>query len=303
MLAAISERNRQRFGESTTPERALILARPSAARQALKDVRRDELDRHELAPLRATRRRALPGDPRAPGGRVTDRVQVAIPQVLVFVGGLHRSGTSLVQRCLASHPEVSGFSGTGVPEDEGQHLQSVYPQDFRLGGAGRFGFRSEARLTERSVLVSAENRARLLAEWGPHWQPGAAVGVEKSPPNVVRTRFLQALFPNAVFVIVMRHPVAVAGATRKGRRRLLSYELLVRHWVACHTILARDAPLVRNLQVVRYEHLVADPGAALAPVFAAVSLAAALAACAHQAGPERGLLRPLADVPKPPRPL
>jgi Sulfotransferase family len=198
--------------------------------------------------------------------------EAAIPPALVFVGGLHRSGTSLVHRCLASHPAVSGFSGTGVPEDEGQHLQTVYPQDFRLGGAGRFGFRSGARLTERSVLVSAENRARLLAEWGPHWQPGAAVGVEKSPPNVVRTRFLQALFPNAVFVIVVRHPVVVAGATRKGRRRLLSYELLVRHWVACHTILARDAPLVRNLQVVRYEHLVADPDTALAPVFAALSL-------------------------------
>lgn len=210
---------------------------------------------------------------------MTDRVAVAIPQVLVFVGGLHRSGTTLVQRCLALHPEVSGFSGTGVPEDEGQHLQTVYPQDFRLGGAGRFGFRSGARLTERSVLVSAENRARLLAEWGPHWQAGAAVGVEKSPPNVVRTRFLQALFPDAVFVIVVRHPVAVAGATRKGRRRLLSYELLVRHWVACHTILAGDAPLVRNLQVVRYEHLVADPDRALAPVFAAVSLTPP--ACLH----------------------
>jgi Sulfotransferase family len=203
---------------------------------------------------------------------VADRMRVAIPQVLVFVGGLHRSGTSLVHRCLALHPEVSGFSGTGVPEDEGQHLQTVYPQDFRLGGAGRFGFRSGARLTERSALVSAESRARLVAEWGPHWQQGATVGLEKSPPNVVRTRFLQALFPNAVFVIVLRHPVAVAGATRKGRRRLLSYELLVRHWVACHMILTRDAPLVRNLQVVRYEHVVADPHAALAPVFAAVSL-------------------------------
>ncbi len=70
----------------------------------------------------------------------------------------------------------------------------------------------------------------------------------------------------------MRHPVAVARATRKGRRRLLGYEPLVRHWVACHTILAGDAPLVRNLRIVRYEHLVADPIAALAPVFASVSL-------------------------------
>lgn len=53
VLAAISERNRQRFGESMTTERALILARPSAARQALKDARRGELEGRELAPLRA----------------------------------------------------------------------------------------------------------------------------------------------------------------------------------------------------------------------------------------------------------
>ena len=45
----------------------------------------------------------------------------------VFVTGLHRSGTSLLARCIAQHPQVSGFSGTGVPEDEGQLLQSVYP--------------------------------------------------------------------------------------------------------------------------------------------------------------------------------
>jgi len=95
---------------------------------------------------------------------------------------------------------------------------------------------------------------------------------EPPHPERVRMRFLQALFPSAVFVVVMRHPVAVAGATRKGRRRLLSYERLVHHWVACHAITARDAPRIRNLRIVRYEHLVADPRAALGPVFAAVSL-------------------------------
>lgn len=199
-------------------------------------------------------------------------VMVAIPPVLVFVGGLHRSGTSLVQRCLASHPDVTAFSGTGVPEDEGQHLQSVFLPDYRFGGAGRFAFEPRARLTEHSALASAESRARLVTEWAPYWRGNAAVGVEKSPPNLIRARFLQALFPDAVFVMVLRHPIAVAGATRKGRRRLLNYETLVHHWVAAHTILAADAPLIRNLHVVRYEHLVADQNAALAPVFAAAGL-------------------------------
>jgi hypothetical protein len=197
------------------------------------------------------------------------------PCRLVFVCGLHRSGTSLVHRCLSAHPDVSGFQGTGVPEDGGQHLQTVYPPAHRHGGAGLFAFRPEAALTEDSPLVSPESRETLLREWGRHWRPGAAVGVEKSPPNLVRTRFLQALFPDAVFVAVLRHPVAVAGATRKGRRRLLPYRTLVHHWVVAHSILAADARHLRNLHVVRYERFVADPAAHLERLFAAVGLAPA----------------------------
>jgi Sulfotransferase family len=196
----------------------------------------------------------------------------ALPERFVFVGGLHRSGTSLVHACLAAHPDSTGFSGTGVPEDEGQHLQTVYRPDYRFGGAGLFGFRAGAHLTERSPLASPESRERLLAEWGPHWRPGAAVGLEKSPPNLLQSRFLQALFPNAVFVVVVRHPAAVACATRKGRRLLLTYHHLVRHWLTSHRILAEDAPFLERLQIVRYEHLVADPDTAMAPVFAAAGL-------------------------------
>jgi hypothetical protein len=193
-------------------------------------------------------------------------------QVLVFVGGLHRSGTSLMHRTLAQHPDVAGMLNTGAPEDEGQHLQSVFLPDFRFGGAGRFAFDPAAHLTEHSALVSEENCARLLAQWGPHWRRGASAVVEKSPPNLIRARFLQALFPNALFVMVLRHPIAVAGATRKGRRRLLSFETLVHHWIHAHTILARDALNIRDLHVVRYEQLVADPHGALSPVFAAAGL-------------------------------
>lgn len=36
---------------------------------------------------------------------------------LVFLASPHRSGTTLLARLLAAHPEVSGFSGAGVPAD------------------------------------------------------------------------------------------------------------------------------------------------------------------------------------------
>lgn len=191
---------------------------------------------------------------------------------LVFIGGLHRSGTSVVQRSLTAHPAATGFHDTGVPEDEGQHLQSVYPAADKYGGQGLFGFSAEAHLTEASGLVTVANRDRLLQEWGRYWAPDAAVAVEKSPPNLIRARFLQALFPGSIFVMVLRHPVAVTLATRKGWRLQISYARLVEHWVNCHSILAADARHISNLHVVRYERFVADPDGELRRILAAVDL-------------------------------
>jgi hypothetical protein len=191
-------------------------------------------------------------------------------QRLVFVGGLHRSGTSLVHRCLAEHPSASGFRNTGVWEDEGQHLQTVYLPAAAHGGPGRFGFDPEAHLTETSNLVSDESRDRLLAEWGPRWNPRAHVWVEKSPPNLIRGRFLQALFPDAVFVFVIRHPAAIAVAGQKLARS--SYRSAIRHWVRCHEIAADDAAHLRRVDVIHYERFVADPDRELKRAFELIGL-------------------------------
>ena len=80
----------------------------------------------------------------------------------VFIGGLHRSGTSLLHRCLRSHPDFSGFLDLGVPEDEGQFVQSVYPRKY--GGPGLFAFHPAAHITESSPLVTDDNRRRLYEE-------------------------------------------------------------------------------------------------------------------------------------------
>jgi hypothetical protein len=182
----------------------------------------------------------------------------------VFLAGLHRSGTTLLARLLAAQPEVSGFSGTGVDEDEGQHLQTVYPAAKVWGGPGRFGFAPEAHFTEEQA--SEEKARRLFEEWSPHWDLARPVLLEKSPPNLLKTRYLQALFPNSAFVVVVRHPIAVSLATAKWRRtRRLGR--LVEHWLRCHEIFEADKPQLERVHVIRYEDLVREPDAVLRGVF------------------------------------
>jgi hypothetical protein len=173
------------------------------------------------------------------------------PARLVFVGGLHRSGTTPLATAIAAHPEVSGLHDTGVKEDEGQHLQSVYPKAKLYGGAGRFALDPRSHLTEDSSLVTDQSAQQLVA-----------------------------LFPGAALVIVVRHPVVVALSTHKWRRlasrsvtRHTTHHQLVGHWMAAHDTFLRDLPHLTRTQVVRYETLVANPVAALEPVADLLGLA------------------------------
>jgi len=192
---------------------------------------------------------------------------------LVFVGGLHRSGTTPLSRALATHPSISGLRDTGVTEDEGQHLQSVYPKAGRYGGPGRFALSPQAHLTEDSPLVTPENADRLVREWLPYWDDSRELLLEKSPPNLVMGRFLQALFPGSALVVVLRHPVVVALSTVKWRRfasrhwwKHASVPDMVRHWFTAHDLLRQDAAHLSRLHVLRYEDLLADPVGRLAEI-------------------------------------
>ena len=179
----------------------------------------------------------------------------------LFIGGLHRSGTSLLHAILRAHPQISGFADTGVPEDEGQHLQSVYPIGLMFGGPGRFGFDPRAYMDETHRLATPANAARLQAEWAGYWDLRRPVLMEKTPLNLVRMRFLQALFPEAHFLLLLRHPVVVAYATRKWCASPMP--MLIEHSLRCYERAVADLPALRHAHVLKYEDLTAQPQATI----------------------------------------
>lgn len=192
---------------------------------------------------------------------VTCRPLKATPEIsdkkLVFVAGLHRSGTSVIHRLLRALDGITGFANTGHSEDEGQFLQSIVPVGMTFGGPGKFAFHPESHLTEHSEQATDKSRDTLLREWGAHWDMNQHVLLEKSPPTIVRTRFFQSLFPQAAFICVVRHPIPVSMATQKWSETSLT-ELLL-HWHVAHQRFLNDLPYLHNVLVFRYEDFIGTP--------------------------------------------
>jgi len=179
----------------------------------------------------------------------------------VFIGGLHRSGTTLLEKAIESHSEIAGHVKGVAPYMEGQLFQSIYPTDQQLGGVGRFAFNAESHLTEKSHLITDKNRKTLFKEWSTYWDLEKPILLEKSPPNGIKSRFLQELFPNSHFIFVIRHPFAVSLATQKwSKTSLLS---LIEHWITYNEIMMKDLQYIKNRTIIRYEDFVSTPNKTL----------------------------------------
>jgi hypothetical protein len=178
----------------------------------------------------------------------------------VFVCGLPRSGTSVLGRNIGRLEDCTDLRNTGVLEDEGQFLQDVYPIDGALGGAGAFGFDPRSHRTEASNLLTPENITKLLRSWEPYWDKTKAIRVEKTPGNLLATRFLQAAFPNSYFIVIRRHPVAVSMAVQKWKVSVPSLYSLFEHWLWCHQLFDQDKKHLKHVYELRYEDYVENPG-------------------------------------------
>ncbi|PVA05910.1 sulfotransferase family protein [Thalassorhabdomicrobium marinisediminis] len=179
----------------------------------------------------------------------------------LFIGGLHRSGTSLVNRLANALPGAGGITGSAAPENEGVYLQGAIPHTALSGRPMQFATNPEEHLTEAHPLNRLETRLRLDHDWDPWFAPGLDWRVEKSPVNLTRMRLLQQLFPMAQFIVVLRHPEAVAASVAAWVDAAPA--ALIDHWCEAHAQLAADLPYLHAVLILRYEGIIRAPDRAL----------------------------------------
>lgn len=224
-------------------------------------------------------------------------------KTVLFIGGPHRGGTTILWMALDAHPDISGLA-TFPPDNkkrecgEGILIQDVYPRHgigvedlmrsnqghqrkmAAMGrGTGRYALADEksVHLTESDERVSAENMAKLLNRYHRYWNVSKPVLVEKSPPNAVMSRFLQAMYNSGrrrnaddtsaaglqtKFLFITRHPIANAYAHQSGLPG--AYEVpfneLMDNYVQVHRYLMSDIPHLNNEpMLITLEGFAANP--------------------------------------------
>ncbi len=175
----------------------------------------------------------------------------------VFLVGFPRSGTTLLDTLLMGHPEV----------DVLEELPPLRIAEDMIGDLHRL-----AALDDRGRAAA---RARYFAEVQARsdWRPGRVL-VDKLPMNLNKVPLIHRLFPDARFILALRHPCdAVLScfiATFKLNNAMANfldlgstaetYDLAFRNWQQCRDVL----PI--RVHTVRYEDVVADREAVLRPV-------------------------------------
>lgn len=193
----------------------------------------------------------------------------------IFIVGLNKSGTSLVYLMLSRHPALSAIRAFKPPRQK-PGTATLHMENYGIGEgqkiAGlveklRSGSQSylfacppvldDYRLTERDA-ETGERELVAAAYHGAMVNPGARL-VEKSPPNLVRTRYLQALFPDASIIHIVRDPYANVAANAKKRGRWGTVRDQARHWASGNGLYLEDSASLRRALTIRYEDLAGQP--------------------------------------------
>lgn len=180
------------------------------------------------------------------------------PGMPIFIIGMPRSGTSLVEQIIASHSECVGAG------------EVEFFTEVSFGDEGRNGFPEQAKTLPEEMLASLRERyqtkAALMARLSADGSKPAFIS-DKMPSNFLYLGLIHQLFPNAAIIHCRRDPMDVgvsnyfqnftsieANAYSFGLADIghfiCAYERLMNHW---HRVLPE------RILDIDYQMLVAEP--------------------------------------------
>jgi len=174
----------------------------------------------------------------------------------IFIVGLPRCGSTLLEQILASHSQVEG---TRELPDVPAMVMELY---LRAGRGDAEYLASVASLSRAEIERMAE---RYLAQTRGHRPLRLPRFVDKMLGNFSHVGLIHLMFPRAAIIDARRHPMACAFSCYKqlfSRRMSFSYDLgelgsYYRDYV--ELMKHMDAVLPGRVHRVHYEQLVADP--------------------------------------------
>ena len=169
----------------------------------------------------------------------------------IFIVGMPRSGSTLVEQILASHSQVEGT----------MELIELMAMAKRLGRDGRYPEKLSEMTAQQLTALGQEylDRARVFRK------TSAPFFIDKMPNNFTQTGLIQLILPNARIVDVRRHPLACGLSNFKqhwatGQTFAYDLEDIGAFYAAYVELMAHfDAVLPGRVHRVIYEELVANP--------------------------------------------
>ena len=173
----------------------------------------------------------------------------------IFIVGLPRSGSTLIEQILASHSRVEGTM-------ELPNILNIVAQFDDLA-ATRDGY-PETVAAATPAQLSALGR-RYLEETAPLLRSGRDHFTDKLPNNFSHIGLIHAILPRAILIDARRHPLDACFSTFKqhfAEGQTFSYDLedLGRYYRAYLSLMDHwDAVLPGRVLHVQYEELVREP--------------------------------------------
>ncbi len=197
----------------------------------------------------------------------------------IFVVGLQRSGSTLIEQILSSHSAVEGVSElSDLMAMAGRLGAGADPAARESGGQAR-GRHYPAMLADLAPETFAELGAEFIARTRVHRKLGRPFFIDKLPQNFMQLGLILLILPNAKIIDARRDPFACCFSLFKqnfARGAQYSYDLadLGRYYTDYLDLMAHfDAVAPGRVHRVQYEDLVADPEPQVRALLAACGLA------------------------------